>query len=191
MSILETPVFQNQEFSEQNLKGFLLKNVDQNSNNPHIIELNKFLINRVEQFWKDIVIPLKEEQNFNPHKINWYFEIYKEGLESKKVQNHPFKLLKVSETDIKNLISEFDEKTLEQYLEKGMHYLSTVYSILSIWKRDTLLQRRSENIYDSPEPISWIHCAEEKEDLMKNEVKNLSQLDNLLQNISLLMAKKV
>nr|QBK87997.1 MAG: uncharacterized protein LCMAC202_03590 [Marseillevirus LCMAC202] len=184
--------FDNQQFSEKTLKGFLLKNIDLNTKNPTIQTLNLFFINRVDQFWVDVIEPLRQEGKFDGNKINWYFEIYKEGIEARKVGANPFTFIEIKEECIQNIVNFYENKTLKQYIELGTSFLSNSYTLLSSWVRDQLVLLRLEYIYYSDKPGDWIKRAEEEENgIMKKQSDMIPGLMDVINNIGLIMSRRV
>ena len=189
---MDFPGLDNQQFSEKTLKGFLLKNIDLNTQNPAIRNLNQFLIQRVDKFWVDIVEPLHQQEKFNGNKINWYFEIYKEGIEAHKVAANPFTFFEITEKQIHDIVKFYKDKTLREYIELGTSFLSNSYSVLSSWVRDQLVLLRLEHIYASEKPSDWIIRAEaEEQGIMKQQPDVVPGLMDVVNNISLIMSRRV
>lgn len=188
-------ILDNQQFSEKTLKGFLLKNVNPNTKIPAVHQLNKFLVERVDKFWDDVVVPLQKDNHFDGNKIQWYFEIYKEGHEAKKVKNHPFIYLETSQDKLEELISTFQGKTVEEYIDFGTSYLSNAYTLLTSWKRDMLVLKRLETIYSSSNPCHWIYAAEKDEKnengVMRGIDCGIKGLDDVTNNIGLIISRRV
>ena len=181
-----------QHFSDKTLKGFLLKNVESASTNPAVKSLNAFCIARVDHFWDTVVVPLRAVDKFDGNKINWYYEIYKEGYEARKMALHPFSFVNISMETSEKILAMFKDKTLAQYLELGTSYLSDCYFLLSAWHRDQLLLKRLVNIYSSDKPVDWILKAEiEEKGIMKENVDTMVGVSDILNNIRLLMVKKI
>ena len=102
------PTTDNQQFSDQTLKGFLLKNIDPSTQqDPAVQILNQYLVKRVDNFWDQVIIPLRNAKEFDGNKVNYYFELYKEGLEARRVLANPFPFLSVSDDKIKEIRSKF------------------------------------------------------------------------------------
>ena len=183
---------ENQKFSEKALKGFLLKNVDPTTKDPAIQELNNYLVERVDTFWDTVVTPLSANGRFDGNKINWYFEIYKEGLEAQKLHSHPFTFINITQEQIDQLIKLFEGRTLREYLELGTSFLSNSYTLLSASLRDQLILTRLKHIYNSDHPVDWICQAEEEEEgIMKQTGENSEELISILNNISLIISRRV
>lgn len=190
--MVDIPGLNDQNFSDKTLKGFLLKNVDPNPANVHIQNLNKYLIDRVDNFWKDVVIPLRNMNRFDGNKINWYFEIYREGLESQKLIDNPFNYLQSDEQKFEELVSFLSGKSLLEYLTLGTSFLTNTFAFLTSRVRDTMMLKRKEIIYVSNEPVNWIIKAEEEEHgLMTNCYGDDKRVQQIINNISLIIARKV
>lgn len=190
MQTVPTP--DNQDFSDTTLKGFLLKGIDKKSDNPTILALNKILTAQVDRFWEAVVIPLRKSKQLNGNKINWYFQIYKEGYEARKLAVHPFTAMTCDEATVKGIIEEFKDKTLPEYIELGTSYLANAAAILNAWTRDQTLLKRLATIYSSDQPHEWIIAAEREErGIMKDTAGNVPGLRETLNNITILMAKRV
>lgn len=187
------PCLENQTFSEKTLKGFLLKNVDANvKNNPSIQELNRFLIQRVDTFWDNVVVPLQESGNFDGNKINWYFEIYKEGVDARKLGANKFQFGSVTNEQVYELVQLYKDKTLTEYIELGTCYLANSYSMLTSWVRDQMILIRLEHIYYSENPVDWIKRAEEEEQgVMSKKPDQIDGLMDIITNIGSLMSRKI
>lgn len=189
---MSMPTPDNQQFSDTTLKGFILKNVDPTSQSPVIQQLNEYLIKRVDTFWEHVVVPLRKAGNFNGNKMNWYFEVYKEGIEARKVIDNPFSFINVTEDQIKEIIKFFQGKTIVQYCELGTSFLSNCYSLLSSWYRDQLVVFRLKKIYHSEDPYDWIVTAEaEERGAMSEKPEIIPGLADILNNIGLIMSKRV
>jgi hypothetical protein len=189
---MNIPGFDNQNFSEKTLKGILLQNVDRKSKDPMVIKLNQFLIERVDIFWDQIVIPLKYKNKFNPNKITWYFNIYKEALEARKVKNNPFNKINITVEQIVDLVNFYNEKTIDQYIELGTSFLANTLSILTSWLRDQTILMRLETVYNSSDPVQWILQAEaEERGIMSKKPDGLPELETVIKNISFIMSRRV
>lgn len=189
---MQFPNIDNQKFSDKTLRGFLLKNVDSQTDNIHVKTLNKYLINRVDNFWDQVVIPLRKQGKFKPQKIEWYFEVYKEGYEARRVGKNPYPFLNIDGDKVKQIIEFFKDKSLLQYLELGTSYLTNTYSLLSSWTRDQMILTRLEKIYSSEDPCDWIKRAEEEEKgIMSQKLNYIDGLQDILNNIGLIISKRV
>lgn len=185
------PGLENQKFSEKTLKGFLLKNLEQNPKSDGDKALNYHLIKRVDEFWDKVVTPLQSSDNFDGNKINWYYEIYKEGLEAKKLAVQPIVLYNISENTISEIITLFKDRTLGEYLELGTSFLSNVYAILSSRIRDQMVQVRLKHIYYSENPRDWVTRAEDEENgVMNQQPENIKDLVDIVNNISLIISRR-
>ena len=189
---MQFPNIDKQKYTDKTLKGFLLKNVDTNATNLHVKMLNQYLINRVDNFWEQVVLPLRKQNKFKPDKITWYFEIYKEGYEARRVHLNPFPFIIINKEQVEEIINFFKDKTLLQYLELGTSYLANTYSLLSAWIRDQLIIKRLEYIYNSDNPCDWIKRAEQEENgIMSQKLDTIDGLQNILNNIGLIISKRV
>lgn len=181
-----------QQFSEKTLKGFLLKNVDIGSKDSTIYLLNEFLIKRVDEFWDSVVIPLKALSKFNGNKINWYFEIYKEGLEARKVAKNPFLFVGITTDKIQSMVVFFKEKSPLEYIDLGTSFLSNCFSLLTSWYRDQLILKRLKTIYSSNSPHEWILTAEKEEHgIMSEQVTSIPEVAAILNTIKLILSKRI
>lgn len=186
------PGLDNQNFSDQTLKGFLLKNVDNSTTNPAVLHLNQYLIDRVDKFWNDVVVPLRKANKFDGNKINWYFEVYKEGYEARRLRTNPFPFVNLTESTIKDMVAFYKDLTLKEYIELGSSFLTNSYSLLSSWVRDQMALMRLEHIYTSENPHEWILRAEEEEHgIMEQKPDNIEGVMDILRNIGLLMSRKI
>jgi len=181
---------QEQNYSEQTLKGFLLKNVDYKSNNPSVKTLNNFLIQRVDEFWDKVVVPLRKAKKFDGNKVNWYFQIYREGIEAKKVRDNQ-SLLTVEDEQILTMVDFFKGKTIKQYFDLGASYLSNCYMLLIAWQRDQLLLYRLEHIYTSDDPFEWILVAEKEEHGHMSKKLEIPDLPLVIKNLDLFISRRV
>lgn len=182
----------NQKFSERTLKGFLLKNVDPKSDDPKIQQLNHFLVDRVDKFWDQVVVPLQSNGVFDGNKINWYFQVYKEGMDAHKMAQNPFPFANIDQNVVEELVNQFKDKEMTEYLERGTSYLSNTYTLLSSWLRDQLVHRRLQHIYSSENPIDWIvRAVEEEEGVMKDNSTSVEGLLDVLNNIGLVLGRRV
>ncbi len=189
---MEVPDPSNQQFSEKTLKGFLLKNVDPNAKSEDIQELNKFLVARVDAFWDVVMVPLRKAENFNGNKLNWYFEIYKEGVEAYKVKENPFTFLRISQEEIAEIVKFYDGKILLEYVDLGVSFLSNTYTLLTSWIRDEMIMMRLEHIYSSSDPYDWIVRAEKEEyGVMMQKPTSIPGLVDVINNIGLIMSRRV
>ncbi len=189
---MNIPTVDNQQFSEQTLKGFLLKNVDVTKKDPVIKLLNNYLIQRVDDFWDTVIVPLRRESKFDGNKINWYFEIYKEGLEAHKVSENPFKFVNITKDNVKETVRFLKDKTVIQYLDLGTSFLTSCFSLLSSWYRDQLVLKRLEHIYGNSDPYKWIIRAEEEENgIMREQTGDTPEVSKILNNIGLIISHRV
>ena len=181
----------NQKFSEKTLKGFLLKNVNPSPQTATDNTLNKYLRDRVDKFWIDVVIPLRSQGKFDGNKINWYFEIYKEGLEARKVGEHPFMFIEIHKDKVEEIVKFYANKTLEEYLALGTSFLSNSYAIMNSWMRDQMILQRLNHLYSSERPADWILAAELDEKGLMQQQETLPGLSDAIKNIGMLMARRV
>ena len=182
----------NQNYSETTLKGFLLKNVDPKTSDPNVRELNNFLVKRVDRFWEEVIVPLRNNKHFDGNKINWYFQIYKEGHDARKLANHPFTFASIDRKTVEDLTNYLREKTVTEYLELGTSFLSNSFTLLSSWLRDQLVYKRLQTIYVSDDPCDWILRAEEEENgTMSDNTCDIDGLTNVIRNIGTLMSRRV
>jgi hypothetical protein len=184
------PIIDEQEFSEQTLKGYLLKNVDPTNTNPIVQKINKYLTDRVELFWVEVVGPLREQNRFDPNKLMWYYEIYREGLDANKLVNNKLNLFEFNRKQVEELVKYFESLTFEQHLQLGTSILSNSYMLLSSWLRDDGLVYRYNSIYKDHQPHEWIIMCEDTPDIMKNS-DTVAALPTVLKNISLIIAKRL
>jgi hypothetical protein len=180
----------NQEFSDSTLKGLLLANVDRTTQNETVLTLNKILIKRVDTFWEKIVIPLKSQKKFDGNKIKWYFSIYREGLEARKTITTPFLFLNVTSSDIEHVLAFYKNKTLAQYLDFGICFLSNTLSLLTNWSRDNLMIKRLEKIYTTDNPLQWITTAEAEEHGAMSDKGEFPEIFSIINNIQLIMSRR-
>jgi len=181
-----------QKFSDSTLKSFILKNVDFSTKNPVIKELNAFLIERVNTFWDLVVVRLQKSDNFDGNKMNWYFDIYKEGIEAKKLKNNPFLMADIPEAKIAETILTLVEKTVLEYVQLGSTFLANSFALLSAYLRDKMIMLRLEHIYVSDDPYEWILAAEKEEHgKMSEKPADFDQVYNILNNINLIISKRV
>jgi hypothetical protein len=186
------PILENQDFEDTNLKGFLLTNVDHKNKSPQSLLLNDFLVKRVDMFWDQVVLPLRKLEKFDPNKIKWYYEIYKEGIEAHKVSQNPFNFLNINDNCIATIINFYKGKTLTDYLSLGTSFLSNTYTILTSWYRDQLIINRLQNIYNSNNPYEWVLNAEKEEKgLMTKNTLTAPEATEILQNIGLVMSRRI
>jgi len=186
------PPLNEQTFTETALRGFVFTPIENRMNDPGITFLNKFLEGRVDSFWEKVVIPLRQTNDFDPNKIKWYFEIYKEGLEAHTCRKNPFTFVEITQEQIEEIVEFYNNKTLKEYLNLGMTFISNTFTILSSWYRDQLVQHRLETIYNSQEPVNWIKTAEQEETgAMQKEIETVPGLKQVLENISMLMSRRI
>ena len=188
---MNVPNPENQTFTDSTLKGFLLKNVDNSNTDPAVVELNKYLVQRVDTFWDQVVVPLRKAGNFNGNKINWYYEVYKEGVEARRVRDNQFTFITIDTEKIQEIMKFFQNKTVVQYCELGTSFLSNCHMVLSSWYRDQLVMFRLEKIYSSEDPLDWILTAEKEErGAMSQKPVIIEGLESVINNITLLMSRR-
>jgi hypothetical protein len=186
------PMLENQDFDDNNLKGFLLTNLDHKNKHPNVLIINDFLLKRVDLFWDSVVLPLRKLNKFDPNKIKWYYEVYKEGIEANKVSKNSFQFLNIDDKCITNIVNFYKNKSFEEYLSLGTSFLSNSYMILSAWYRDQLILQRLQNIYKSDDAYEWILEAEKEEHgLMSKNTFNVPEITEILQNINLIISRRV
>lgn len=185
------PTPDNQKFSDKTLKGFLLKGINFDSKNPAVQELNTFMVKRVDDFWETVVEPLRKTGNFDGNKINWYFQIYKEGRDARKLSVNPFPYNQMTNDQVTEIVEFFQNKTLREYLELGTSYLTNTYASLSAWVRDQLILLRYKEIYSSEDPLDWISRAQEEEKgVMQKQVTEIPGLIDVINNIGLIISNR-
>ena len=124
--------------------------------------------------------------------MNWYFEVYKEGVEARRVIDNPFSFVNITQEQIMEIVKFFQGKTIVQYCELGTSFLSNCYSLLSSWYRDQLVVFRLKNIYHSEDPYDWIVTAEaEERGKMSEKPEIITGLPDIINNIGLIMSKRV
>ena len=185
-------LWSNQEFSERTLKGALLNNVDLKTENPTIQRLNHYLVKRVDEFWDTVVVPLKKIDRFDGNKIKWYFDVYKEGIDARKLSENPFAFISVTDEVVTEIVEFYKDKTLTDYINLGNSFLTNTFMLLSSALRDRLVLYRREHIYSSTEPYEWIIKAEDEERGAMEHKGNLPNgVEDILKNIGLLKQKRV
>ena len=189
---MNIPQLDNQNFSETTLKGFLLKNLDLKTKHPVVQQVNACLVKRVDDFWNTVVVKLQKEEKFDGNKINWYFEVYKEGIDAHKLKEHPFPFFQVQDETIEEIVAFYKDKTLEQYVELGTSFLSNSYSLLSSYLRDKTVLQRLEHIYGSLDPYDWIVTAEKEDRGVMSQQPDINPVVlDLIKNIGLIMSKRL
>lgn len=181
-----------QKFSDKTLKGFLLKNLDPAPKTELAAQLNYYITRRVDDFWEDVVMPLKTSGGFDGNKINWYFEIYKEGYEAKKLALHPFCFNVLQREQVMGLVQFLETKDVMEYLELGTSFLSNAYTLLSSWIRDQMIALRLEHIYNSGNPLDWILRAEQEErGVMSQKAMDADIIYPILNTIGAIMSRRI
>jgi len=175
--------------SEKTLKGFLLKNVDYTATEPIIKELNEFLIGRVDKFWEQVVIPLQEINRFDYNKLQWYFDLYKEGIDVHA--KNSFDYVEITTENVERLMNFLKPLTLTQYASLGPSFLANSFSVLSYALRQILLQYRAKNLYCYNNPVEWIITAEDNPKLLEQASADVNDLIKIINNVGLLMSRKV
>lgn len=186
---MDIPEFNNPKFSEQTLKGFLLKHIEPNSTNPEVQELNHYQISRVDRFWESVIKPLEKEGKFDGNKIQWYFEIYKEGLEAHKSREHA---TSIPDEKVDEIVEKLRGLKITEFIELGTSFLSNSFALLTAWVREKLIVYRLKHIYHSDSPIDWIHRAEaEEEGAMKQTIEGAEEVQEVMRKIALIMHHRI
>jgi len=161
--------------------------------NSELLEiLNNHINEKLERFWEKVVIPLEQEGLFNPNKLRWYFEVYKEGIEANRVINNIFPFINISDNVVNDIISFYNHKTIEEYMELGSTYLSNTFMVLSAWYRNQMIMKRLKYIYKSEKPVEWIKEAEKEEWGKMTETVTLSpELYKIMENIKILCGTNI
>lgn len=182
-----------QTYTDTTLKGFILRNLRPNPNNdPALKAANDYLNTSVDNFWNDVVVPLREKGSFVPDKINWYFEIYKEALEVRKANAVPFPFGMVGDSEVDEIKEMFENAEMKDYIEMGTSTLSTVYSLLTNWLTRKASAMRLEKLYYSNTPVDWILKAEEEEHgIMSQKPSGTEDIMPILSKIGLIMSMKL
>lgn len=182
-----------QNYTDSNLRGFLLKGLKPNQGkNPDIAAANEYLTDSVDRFWRDIVEPLREKESFNPDKILWYFEIYKEGLEIRRAAEKPCRFGQILDSDVEEIKKEFFELEFKDYLDLGNTYLANVYTVLTRWLGNRASKMRLANIYNSDAPVEWILTAEKEErGLMEQKPEGTDDIMPIIGKIGLIISMKL
>lgn len=179
----------NQQFSEKTLKGYLLKNCNPNATDPSEKALNVFLTGRVDKFWDDVVNPLRKYHSFDGNKIAWYFEIYKEGMEARKLGNGCSNGSTGDDEQVQKIVAHLEKKTIMEYIELGKSFLCNAHMVLIAYKRDKQLLHRLRHIYASDSPVDWITTADREEKGLMNMVEDLTPVNNIIRNIGMLITR--
>ena len=152
-------------------------------------EINKFLESKVDKFL--LLVNYDTLENFNPNKIEWYYEIYKEGLEVSA------SLGPIMDNDleikVKEIIDFLSPKSITEFCEMGSTRLSEYFVVLSSWCRDKLIEHRRKTIYNSLDPLMWIKNAEDQDQgAMMFTIQHLDKdMPFILDKIQLLKSRKI
>lgn len=174
---------------KSDMNRLLTKNVDLRSQDPKVIDVNNFITERVNTFLNEVV---DEIPDFDCNKLEWYFEIYKEGLEIHKFLNNNHPMIQITGQNIRSITEYFAGKTIEEYLALGLNYLTTVYSVLSTFIRNELINHRAATIYLTNNPVEWIKTAvSEERGEMSKKPEELEDVINVVSNIGLIISRRV
>jgi len=179
-----------QELSTNQIKKLLTKNLSK-SDDDRVKLLNSYILVLIENFCDQVVDPLKNINQFDNNKTLWYFQIYKEGLEAKKLLKHntEFEFLEIKENQIQKLVDFLASKDIIEYCELGSGFLGKAFTLISSWYRDKLLYNRLQTIYQSENPIDWIKNAEYKDKIMELNINNLPELKLIMDNLNIIIGK--
>lgn len=179
-----------QELSTNQIKKLLTKNLSK-SDDDRVKLLNSYILVLIENFCDQVVDPLKNINQFDNNKTLWYFQIYKEGLEAKKLLKHntEFEFLEIKENQIQKLVDFLSSKDIIEYCELGSGFLGKAFTLISAWYRDKLLYNRLKTIYQSENPIDWIKNAEYKDKIMELNINNLPELKLIMDNLNIIIGK--
>lgn len=125
-------------------------------------EINEFLEDRVDKFLK-IILSFSDTDDFNPNKLSWYFEIYKEGTELKN--SKPFShFSQFDDLLILSSIDDLSKMSVKEMCNLGPNALSDIFANLSAWYREKLLNYRKKEVYVKNDPLQWFKAAEENDE---------------------------
>lgn len=142
--------------------------------NPESKGLRDFLLERVANFYKDVVEPMNErDSTFPMGKTRFFFEIYKEGLEANKLYNdHTFsKFFTITEEEVNNLVAFVNKTDFKQLCELGSSFVINSFFTLQNWCRDIFLIERYSLVYgNGSKPLDWIDAVVENEKIFQSIV---------------------
>lgn len=179
-----------QDLSTNQIKKLLTKNLSK-SDDDRVKLLNSYILVLIENFCEHIVEPLKTSNTYDNNKTMWYFQIYKEGLEAKKMLKNisDFDFLEIKESQIQKLVAFLSNKDILEYCELGSSFLGKAFTLISAWYRDKLLYNRLKTIYESDIPTDWIKNAEYKDKIMDLNINNLPELKLIMENLNIIIGK--
>jgi hypothetical protein len=128
------------------------------ANSGETKELHDRLLEQVKHFFTDVIVPMKEAGGFPESQTRWFYSIYKEGLESMRMQKSSFSnYIYIAEQDVLDLVKLVNECSLVELHERGMSFVSNSMSVISNYFRDQAVFARWESVYSHGKPIDWIN----------------------------------
>ena len=167
------------------IKKRLIGNIDQNSADNRVRILHKYLSNLVDSFYEKVIIPLQAEKKFMADHLEYYYEIYKEGVEVDKITKSNFN--EPQKEMVEKLIAELKKKSFEELIHLGTTYLADCSKIITQWHRFELFRKRYSRIYNNEHPHMWILNAQHENafaiDIDKDTSYILSSINLILEKV--------
>lgn len=142
----------------ENVKNMLLVNLPQET--PETKSLCDFLLERIENFYLDVIKPMTErDSSFPMSKTHLFFEIYKEGLEANKLyDNSSFsKFITITQSEVDNLVNTINNESFKQLCERGSSFIANSFYTIQNWYRDVAVINRYSLVYGNGNtPLDWI-----------------------------------
>jgi len=175
--------------SLNDIKGVLLQHVNKFSNSKDALTHKGIDIakKQADTFINEVIQPLMEQDSFDPNKITWYYAIYKEAKNAKKIKELDFFGDPFYKNSIHRLIEELNGKSIEDLLTYGTSYLATAYSLISSYNRDMLAVARLDTLYKGDDPLQWIKNAETNQDILQYNIDSDENTKELLHHLSLIL----
>lgn len=154
-------------------------------------DVKEYETNLIADFINDIIEPLRKTNELMNTKILWYYTIYKEAKEAKRVKDKLYNGL--DEKEVECLIDNLNKKTFDEMInEYGTICLVRYFYIIVSYHKHNLLQLRGKTIYNSDRPIDWIKNTEKnQQEMSKMDVYNHPNTKNLLDKLLCIVSLKL
>jgi len=154
-------------------------------------EIKEYETKLIDDFIQDIIEPLRTKNQLVNTKILWYYNIYKEAKEAKRIKNKSYNGL--DEKEVEKLIELLNKKSFKEMVnEFGTNCLVNYFYIIISYHKHNLLQLREKTIYSSDTPIDWIKNTEKnQEELTKMDIYNHPNTKNLLEKLLCIVSLKL
>lgn len=138
--------------------------------NPVTDPLRTACLAMVETFFRDIVQPMRERGGYPVSKTNWFFSLYREGIEATRLatQRNIFSdYVTIDKLAIESLVQRVNDTPLDELYGYGASFTANAMNVINGWYRDQAVLERYNLIYSTGDPLTWIDVISENESILK------------------------